>query len=847
MMMRILSLILTAVQLLVCGVAYGKREVLPTEPEKAVELLQDISGQYPLADTVLAAEKLQNAVQAAFTTEKRRAYAMQNQNMILTHVTKGLSKTATLTDTDGGAYIRSSFDAFYTAGGKTRYANQSRTNARINTIRLGLYEYECHVRDLDFNADMFMLDKAFHVYGDRLYMQYSLYAKEATDALQAFGSEWRIPVGSVAKLQLRDKNGVHTVPDEADADTVEYAAFDIEDVGVVGFIVPPDGGRLTVQTAGDMFILRLYAPYAAGTPVNKFDETGGYDLNYVTFGCRILTDKTHDFAGVDAASAEERTPLRLTVGSNDSGARFIRYNALRGTYDVQIDATDFTWGYKLPDRHFKAPITVQGGDTDRTIWLRVVKDNGGGCLESAALLDETGTLLPVPMQVNKNFRGDYGEPKPYYYTAKDYSYGESVCPLTVHANAPLSCTVVHAYQNWGKAPLKQLSSIEFHTSYYHLSTGVTETNCIAPYFVGDKDGWLLPDFRGRSGTMWAEQPQFNSVGKLFFMRYDRLWNKIQSEYAGSRIASVGQTYADVTLDYTADCGSYTYTLRHLEFPQTDENRTYYTVDIRFDREITFRSFRRDFELFGFNGRHVTFDRFGYLNAQEQPTIADVQRGTHFYSLGSDHPYYSFFSVSESTRDALADHFGCSFGLIVRTCAITRNGEAQNIPLCLRTEAKKDETVGTLTLDTSTVSFRPGDRICLQLVLLPWGTGTEETDDNVRAVREDSALHPVQITAQTGTVIADDILPRVRCENNAAEFTLTGGRNNIAVRADGFTDYHMPSLQKKTADGWADVTLASANGYDGYTVHYNPDGTYGFSFVYTAESPDASVTFRMGKS
>ena len=412
MIRRFFYMLITALQLFFCGVGYGKITPQPVEPEPTAELLQDIGGTYPMAETVLAANELQNAVQAANTTAKRRAYAMRNRNMVLTHTIKGLSKTATLTDTDGNAYLRGTFDAFYTQGGKTRYAGTSRVNARVNTIRLGLYEYECHVRDLDFRAKTFMLDKAFHVFGDRLYLQYSLYAKEAATAPDAFGCEWCIPVNTVDKMQLRDKTGVHN-DTNADADTVGYAAFDIRNVGVVGMIVPENGGSLSVERSGKYYIVRLTAPYAPGTPVNKFDETGGNDLNCLTFGCRIWTDKTHDFAAVDAASAEERAPLTLTVGENDSGAAVIGYNALRGTYDVRIDATDFAWGYTMPDRHFKAPVTVQGGDADRTIYLRVVNDNGGGCLESAALLDETGTLLPVPMQVNKNFCGDFGEPEPY--------------------------------------------------------------------------------------------------------------------------------------------------------------------------------------------------------------------------------------------------------------------------------------------------------------------------------------------------------------------------------------------------------------------------------------------------
>ena len=41
-----------------------------------------------------------------------------------------------------------------------------------------------------------------------------------------------------------------------------------------------------------------------------------------------------------------------------------------------------------------------------------------------------------------------------------------------------------------------------------------------------------------------------------------------------------------------------------------------------------------------------------------------------------------------------------------------------------------------------------------------------------------------------------------------------------------------------------VDLASSNGYDGYSVYYNDDGTYSFSFVYEAKNPDTTYTFEV---
>ena len=73
------------------------------------------------------------------------------------------------------------------------------------------------------------------------------------------------------------------------------------------------------------------------------------------------------------------------------------------------------------------------------------------------------------------------------------------------------------------------------------------------------------------------------------------------------------------------------------------------------------------------------------------------------------------------------------------------------------------------------------------------------------------------------------------------FTVTGGGNNSVVKVDGFTRFGRLLLEEKTGGGWTPVELASVWGYDGYGVHYNPDGTYCYSFVYGSDG--SARTFR----
>ena len=64
--------------------------------------------------------------------------------------------------------------------------------------------------------------------------------------------------------------------------------------------------------------------------------------------------------------------------------------------------------------------------------------------------------------------------------------------------------------------------------------------------------------------------------------------------------SAGPVYADVDFSYESDDDAATLWARHLEFPQTDENRTYYSFVIDFKKEVTVKDFIKNFNLHGRN-------------------------------------------------------------------------------------------------------------------------------------------------------------------------------------------------------------------------------------------------------
>ena len=844
MIKKIIAVMLVIVNLFVlssCGADKGIDIPSFDFSSEKVNVINNIDGDTTLDDTIKYASEVKNVAQSYYGNTDRTKYVMKNKDMTLVHALDAKNNSATLYNNEGKILIEDAFNTSYVdADGKLYQSENSETEGRVNTTRLGEYYRECHIRDFSYNENV-KVDKTFHLYADRLYAQISLLSDIPLENVKSFGCSVKIPVANVSAIQIKDKNGIYNNLDY-DAALVEYIAFDIADAGIVGFILPSDESVKSAVTYEENGFYVVNFTASDNGSVNDINGNGGYAKDCITSGFRVYNDNTHSFDTIEKEAEIERNPLTdITVNGGNAEGKFLGYDSLSGAYLFSMKGTDFNYAYQNPDLQYSLPVSVANDSNNRNIYIRSKGDNG--CLEAAAILDDTDTLVPVNVQVCKNFHGDGGEP---FYSADDPQYGDSIFPVSLKADEKADFTLLNLYQNWGNYPLKQLSSIEFHVSYYHLSTGTTESNCIAPYFVFGKDGWTLPDFRTASGDMWKDQPQFNSVGILKFMTYRDGKNEVYSEVVNSDIASVGQTYSDITNTFFSDDGSYKYTLRHVEFPQTDENRTYYTLEVEFLGDKSFSNFRKDFDLFYFDGRFVKFDKFSYLDAENNSVNADVDQSKkiQYYTLGNDMPYWGYYDVTDDTAGELEKGFGANFAMIIKDSSIVINGEESDIPFVFRDNSTKDITSGALTLDADKISFAKGDTIKIDMILLPWGNGTEETDAQVLSVREDSAEKTVTLTATKGKPQQDTFIPVIYCENNQAEFTLSGGRNNISVRVNGFTSLECPDVYKKTENGWEKISLSSVNGYDGYTVYYNDDGTYGFSFVYTAESPDSNYTFRV---
>lgn len=818
-----------------CGESSVKPNPEPTPsviPEKKVV---DLTGQTALSETVTKSNQYANGVQAYYVDDERNAYVVSNRNTDLYHELSGKKFVSSFRNKQGEEYLYNTMDAYVVYGGEYYYGSDGPTDARVNTTKLGYYYYSTYVRDMSFDdAVPLHLEKAYHTYSDRTQQQYRIIAEDKTNYLTEFGYEVKVKRSRVAGIELRDgdevinalENGTYTF------DNLGYIGLNIAKAGVVGLVTVGQGTKVSVTVNAKNYVIRQYLPLDG---ISALDEE--------TFANRLYTDETHSFGGIRKAYAEETelfTEKNVSVEAKD-GARFVGYNRLTGAYEFTIDGQGFNESYyKQPQKKYFESVKVSGAKDDRIIYLSIKTVFP---LEGAAVADKDEKLLPIPLQVGKNFGHEKEEP---IYNPSDAKYGETIMPLAVKANEEYEFTVVNAYQKWGNFDLKQLSSIEYFISYYHLSTGVTETNCIAPYFsAGAKGGfgvaWVLPDFRGCSGNFWADDntqtgdPQYNSVGTLCSPTGN--YGLSMGNYKGSDIAYSGLTYADLTYSYLSSDGSYAYSMRHVEMPQKDESRTYYTIEFTFLEDTYIDN--EAFSIIGFDGRKGTYKNSAYLdeNGNHVEITNPTRKGdAAIYKLNKNGSYFTYYGLPSALRDETGN-----FGCIIKNYSIIADGQKSDVGLAFLNDFRSNPTFGelnygSLTLDRS-VSFKKGDKISVDVVLLPYGLVGQDNCDNVIKVYNDSVKNAITIDASVGTVVADTWIPTVAAQNGVAEFTIGGGTYgdgaevNYAVKAQGFDLLTRPKIYEKVNGEWIPYDYATELGYDGYGVLCeNEKLTYTFVFA-----------------
>ena len=700
---------------------------------------------------------------------------------------------------------------------------------------------------LDTSAPSILLDRTFHTYSDKMNQVLHFVASEKTEGITGMGFVTNISADTVDKLMVKDAKGTHDSLGGVDFSTCEYVGFDIKGVGIVGFILLPheNSGKLEVTLKDGVYTVTQTALPAGG--VMEANPNSTADDFYM--GHRLYTDETHDFAAFIKEAEIERHPLTSVGGSSYQG-----YDALRGAYTFQIGGVGFNEPFFTEwNRHYTAEVAVEGGASDRNIYIYTRASSG--CGENAVLLDSNNMLLPIPVMIYKNFKGENEEP---VFDPGDPSYSETYFPLSVKAGSKTELTVLNLYMNWGQAPLKQLSSIQFFWPYYHLSLGTTETSCISPMY-GAKDLWTLPDFRSMSMPYWFElpegqgysnQPQHTHGGFQYFLQYtDAEGNYSATENYHNDIISSGPVYTDVKMDYISDDGRIKVSYNHLELPETDELRAYYEIHYEVLEDITISNFAKDFSFYSLEGYAGTYQKMGYLDENNKIVHKDVNsRSTaEILKLGSQNPYLAMYDLKANADDWVYNNV--NLGFVVYDSSFTIGGKACDAGFV----AVGQNSKYSLSLDLEEVTLKKGDTMTLCLVISPWGFYDSTDDKNMQAIRENTCLNRIKLTVQDGEAMESVYIPKIMSTNGkSAEFTVSGGSNNKAVRVYGFDKLTAPVIYEKVNGEWVELAVSSAatpdkkgnaHSYDGYAVYYDRNGTYSYAFAFNMDGVK-SRTFKI---
>ena len=759
--------------------------------------------------------------------------------------------------------------------------NATAKGAKLNITKLELVEVE-----MGANPYGLYVNRDFLVYSDKMHSFTQFTATQELNNVAEVGVEVKIPKTNVEGYVVKaDGTLYNNSIAVSDWDSAEYVGFIIKDAGVFGYIMPADDsyGKLTVTDDGTNYVVTQTIPLDNNTiiPSTKGmkDENGNADPNGndVFVAQRLYTDDNSDLATFIKEAENERNPIPAEnfIVSEDSDGTYAGYDAVRGCYRFNINgfggfATPY---FSAQNKQFKINYTIIGEENqDRNIW--VMTYGSSGSLECAAILDENEMMIPVPLQVGKNFSEAHGERNKY--NLDDPTYSEVIYPMEIKAGSENEYTILNLYQNWGQYPLKQLSWIQYSAPYYHLSTGVNESNCITPlYSMGKVTGHsTLPDFRGMSAPLWPSDPQHNSCGNHKWLIYtDASGKEVATESTSNIISSYGPNYASVDMHYITDDGKIKVTYTHMEMPQTDENRTYYEMQYEVLEDVTFTDFKNQLQFYSVKPNDPTgyYTRLGYLNSNNESAVVDAKRegsGTAQYVLGNECPYFSYFDMDNptSTSNKPEKEGYSNVAFLVYNSDFTIGGNKAT-PDFIITDRGGEIAI---SLDLGAVTLKAGDKITINAILLPWGSqemeGSYDTiqDQNVRDVRANTLLDPITVTPTadpavtnatvTTEKVASAFLPRVKTTNGSeAVFTLSGGENNQTVRVDGFTKLTDPKIYELQNSAWVEYNVCSAltpdgNGdgysYDGYGVYFDSDtGTYGYTFVVDMTG-DESRTFKV---
>lgn len=770
----------------------------------------------PLAKSVDYSNIAKNLVQVNYENN-RTIEKIENGVMVLRQgiMGEGEKYVHSFENKNGGVYFTDTCEPYLDAEGKDRcYFRDGKdvTSAEGGSYvsRDGYYFYDAHIRNVDFkDYQTLKMNLIYNTLPDSLRITCRLNAIGNISRNITLGHEFKIEASTVEKLEILDKNGTHTDIANLDESSIEYAAFDVKGAGVVAAIYATD------CTADKVSVTLEDGYYVVRTSKHIGSVTEG---TVVLMSYQLYNDDSHDFAGVRRAAYQERHPASVTVDFDAcyrvKSVNSVGYDSNTGMYklDITSDALGMTIKEEDLNKYNIYNISVENDGHERPVYIWVKSNTGGS--GGAILKDNSNNPVAVPIEVCRSFGGD----NPGY--EEDYGFGDQIFPLYMNADEKETCNLYSLNLCWGAFPQQTVASIEYAFQYLIQSTYCSETTCIAPLSGGapTNTGKYIVDFRGVSEPMWETQSQHNSTGAWYFTCLNNA--RVGSlELNNLKIKNAGPTYGEINMNYMAPSGDYEVNINTLEFPQDDETRNYYTVEMTFVRDTTIRNIQSNLQIITYLTPTAWAYSYGeYLDEDGKAVTMDGVIGNTVH-LNKDGGYFALYRCHKDSGNT---------ALIVKDFDVTYEGGKKwegNPAIKIW-----DNTCFALTIGAKTLNFKAGDKIKMNFILLPNGDAVTGDATNARNVYQDSVVNPFKITATKGSVVNDTtFMPTVIADGNEAEFTLSGSRNNNTVRIDGFKNNTRPVVEEFVDGSWV-VYNKDVLGNDSYMAHFNEDNTYGFSFV-----------------
>jgi hypothetical protein len=528
---------------------------------------------------------------------------------------------------------------------------------------------------------------------------------------------------------------------------------------------------------------------------------------------------------------EELNPLPASAFECSRG-KSLGYDHRKGVYAFYAKDTPTP----EPPRNWYGgcTFTVTNDDRPRRILIEQLNDWGG--LRGAVIRDGEGNPLPVQPQICANFPelGRHGEP----------DWGFVIYLLELAPGEKKSITADHLYHGYGKHDQIVLMSLEnvgnpvlMQTSVatvesHTMTTGLYFKNPDAPH-----NDLRLNDFRMYKGDYGGNR-SVSAVLPSFFRYLDSSgkWHKVVPEHV--EIAFEGPVLADYTSTGRTDDGKVSVTVRTIQMPHSDITRVFNHVAVEFLSDVSLdpsgKSNIRFAQHFTFNP--MVFRKYAYTSATGSVSIGELDLSGEIKEDGTplgDTPFVcAYYAPNPLERGIPCGDITGNPGFVLLDWKAKINGN-RILPGLYVFPSRGLGDGGDYSRDLAVVpteqlsEIKAGSRVEYLVENFVWGD--VKSDYSVPALeRVAFGLNAPTLDVTVGKRVAG-FPPTVRASGEIAEFRLTGGRNKLAVKVEGFTSPAPIGLYERFGVDFRPVNQG-VHGNDWYQCYPDARGAFGFMFL-----------------